>query len=134
MSRLLVMLLALSFVACPAPAKQTGPKPITPDPNAPPHEQVVTLFEGLAAELTAAQANCESVAKLLNGWTAANRARYPELSGQAAAAQLSSEDRLRHEDRLRTALLTVVDTAASCTASANASAAFSAFDALVDPR
>jgi hypothetical protein len=110
----------------------TGPGPAAADSGAP--ARVVALFENLAADLQAADADCDRIATVLTTWTDDHRKDYPDLVRQAQTGELPAEQGQSYRERLHAALDVVVGTATRCGEHPGAQAAFTRFDVLVDPQ
>lgn len=122
-------------------AKTTPPPPPTggevAQPNQPPppdDEQLVRLFEQLAAQVTAAGTDCNKYAQHLSSFVLDHGKRYKELNAQVRATPTAADRLSGLKTRLENSLATVVQGYARCKNSTAASNAFTEFDGLLDPR
>lgn len=103
------------------------------DSNAPPAEQLTLHLENLASTLSSAKGNCDQVAAQLYGWTKGRQAEYPGLARNSADTPLEAAKHDQYKQRVNTALSTVLDVVGACKNHADAQAAFTEFDVLLDP-
>lgn len=130
---LLICVCAL-LAACSSGQSTPGvqePKPVAAD--APAAERAVGLFERLAYEVSTAGQDCDRIADRLSSFTRNHQTDYPSLADQARSTPLDAEARAAHDQRLRSALASILTAVDGCAAHAGAQKAFTEFDLLVDP-
>ena len=101
--------------------------------DAPAAERAVGFFERLAYDLSTAGKDCDQIAGRLSSFTRSHQTDYPSLANQAQHTPLDPEARAAHDQRLRSALASILTAVDNCPAHTGAQKAFTEFDLLVDP-
>jgi hypothetical protein len=126
------LLTACSSSPAGSPAGAQAPKPVAAD--APAAERAVGLFERLAYDLSAAGNDCDQVAAHFSTFSQSHQTDYPTLANQAWHTSLDPEARAAHDQRLRTAVASILAAVEGCGTHAAAQKAYTEFDLLVDPQ